>query len=1151
MNGFRLGSFEVLEKIASGGMGDIWSGVHVAQDIPVAIKLIRRKSADDLYFRRVFLREVRAVAQLQHPGIITLFDIGEISDETASASAGAFDIGCPYLVMEYLEGGSLDSLKYPLPWPRTRELLLAVLDGLAHAHARGITHRDLKPANVLLAERLSGSPIRLTDFGIAFSLKETGNEEAGDMIVGTPAYMAPEQFMGEWRDFGPWTDLYALGCVAYQLASGRVPFAQRDLVQLGLAHMEKPPPELCCPPDYPDGFQNWVMQLLEKKPGMRYRRCADAAVALVALDTAAANQEDPVLRAAAGSEPFEATTAALLSGDNAATVPDWRAPAAPPRPFKLIGAGLRLFGLRIVPVVDRDSERDLLWGMLARVSKSGAPGLVVLEGSAGSGKSRLAEWFCERTHEMGVADCLRVEHDRYHARESGLSHMLAAAWSCLGMSADALQNRVAAVLAGIGIDSRAVRQAVTEFLAPASLGSEFSPGTFHEFRSQSGRFATLFEVLRRVYAERPLVVWLDDVHWDTDALHFMRYVLERSRNDSLRMVAVLTARDDLLVESPEAFQLLRDLCLEEAAQCVRLEPLSDADSRRLVGSLLYLEGDLAERVSVRSGGNPLYATQLVGDWVNRGILQAGSSGFVLSGPAQPEIPDDIHAVWVRRLDRVLIESTASFGRPQTSAAQHIQMQVVLELAAALGGRIDMTEWMSLCSLARIPDPSPVLESLLASRMARIGNDSWSFSHSMLRDSIERIARDKRRWASHNRLCADMLQTRHPVPRWGDSERIGRHRLEAAQFEAALSPLLRGARERMRLEEYSAALGLLALSDRALDRLDRADDDHTRLEGWLLQSEINTLRRELSEAEETAIRVRTLTESAGQNRLNGEAIFGLARVHQRQGKWRTALNEFLEAQRILRTTGPKDKLAACLSEQAHTMLTLDSLAQAWEAFTEAQEIYEETGQFVPWAENQLGLARVALRQGDPDYALALCRRVQAFARREELNRIEANAWLVMSEVQMTEGQLTDADVSLDKSVTLFERLGFARQAFHPRLLRTLLMLESGSLDQAKLELELLSNSPTIAIPQVDDLLLSCVGLVIAIDAAAPDFQSSFDHTTALLAQSEVLTWDVTRCLRLAIDRALEMGFPDRAAQVRQLGAAIAARSGRSDGAVQFS
>jgi serine/threonine protein kinase/tetratricopeptide (TPR) repeat protein len=1043
MRKFRLGPFEVLEKIASGGMGDIWRGVHVTQDVPVAIKVLQRAIASDDKSGMLFRREVRAAARLDHPGIITLFDIGETSEESAIASDGALAPRSPYLVMEYLEQGSLDSLEYPLPWSETRKILIAVLDGLAHAHARGITHRDLKPGNILLADSLTGSPIRLADFGIAFLYFEGRSAEAEGTVAGTPAYMAPEQFQGEWRDFGPWTDLYALGCVAYELASGRLPFEQRGMVQLGMAHIQRPPPELDCPSDYPSGFASWVARLLGKDPSDRYNRCADAAAALTSL-TEQSQRRD--------AKSLETTTWAIPATDRGVAAADWRASSPPSRPFRVTGAGLRLFSLRAVPMADRDTERDWLWAMFRRVSDQGRPALAVLEGPAGAGKTRLAEWLCERTHELGIAEYVKAEYGQAGGQEPALSRMLAAAWSCLGISGTELQDRVTAILSSAGVDAPVVHHAAAEFLAPAALGSDFSPGVFYEFPSRAARFKLLFEVLRRVYDQRPLVMWLDDAHWGVDALQFIRYVLERARAEPLSLMAVATARDDLLAESPEASGLVRELCADEAAERLQLAPLTDAESLRLVGSLLHLEGDLAERVAARSGGNPMYATQLVDDWVNRGILEAGRRGFVLSGSVRPDVPDDVHAVWMQRLERVLDECTEGMAGTSTSATQRTRVQELLELAATLGGSVNTAEWTSVCSLAGVPDPSPVLEPLLASRMARAGTDGWSFRHNMLRDSLERVARERGRWASHNQLCADMLEQCRPVPHWGDSERIGRHRFEAAQFDAALRPLLRGARERTRTEEYSAALGLVAQCDGALDQLGRPQDDPRRLECWLLRAEINLTRRELDEAEDFANRVRALADGADTKWFGGAALLVLARVHQHQGRLRTALDEYRRAERALRIAGPKHSLAACLSEQANAMLDVDLLEQAWAAFSDAQEIYEELGQLLPWAENQLGLARVALRQGESDHATTLCRRVQAFGHREQLSRIEAAACEVLSAVQMVGGQLAEAVRSLDTSVELYEELGLAQQALHARSRKVLLLLESGSEDEARLEFE---------------------------------------------------------------------------------------------------
>lgn len=215
MTRFRLGAFELQEKIAEGGMGDVWRGEHSAQGVPVAVKVLRPPGTRNELFLALFRREVRAVAQLDHPGIVTIFDIGEVTPASARESRGGVSAHSPYLVMDLVARGSLTNVQTPMPWPQLREILLGVLDALAHAHARGITHLDIKPGNILLADKSSGFPIRLTDFGIAlFRASLPSNDET---VLGTPAYMAPEQFFGEWREFGPWTDLYALGCVAYEL----------------------------------------------------------------------------------------------------------------------------------------------------------------------------------------------------------------------------------------------------------------------------------------------------------------------------------------------------------------------------------------------------------------------------------------------------------------------------------------------------------------------------------------------------------------------------------------------------------------------------------------------------------------------------------------------------------------------------------------------------------------------------------------------------------------------------------------------------------------------------------------------------------------------------------------------------------------------
>ena len=1147
MTGFRLGAFELQRRLASGGMGDVWSGAHIVQGVPVAAKVLRPPETPDARSLELFRREVRAVAQLDHPGIITLFDIGAVPPESARASRGGVSAHSPYLVMELVAGGSLADTTSPMPWKATREVLFGVLDALAHAHARGITHLDIKPGNILRAGKPAGFPIRLTDFGIASFRASLPSQD--ELVLGTPGYMAPEQFFGEWREFGPWTDLYALGCVAYELCTGRLPFESGSTVRLGAAHLREAPPALHPPSDYPPGFEEWVMRLLEKDPARRHRRCASAAAELVALTAErttgretereteretgheTGHQTVRVAEHAPMSTAIPAATAAGSPHDGGvraeALEPIWRGQAPPARPFNLIGAGLQLFGLRTVPLVGRTAECEMLWRSFRSTVARGQPGAFVLTGAAGVGKSRLTSWFCERAHELGAAELLTSDHRGSEPRAPAISAMMARAWSCLDMTAPELRRRVATRLARAGVDSPALHDAMAELLAPAALGIDYVPGMFHSFPSRATRYRALAHVLQQVYQGRPVVIALDDVHADPDALRFIQFAMHAA----MPLWAVVTVREDLAAESLVVPELLRDLEQHANTERLELQPLSPADSRRLVRNLLYLDGDLAEGVATRSGGNPLYATQLVGDWVDRGILRADTSGFVLSGPDAPAVPRDLQAVWSQRVERVLDECVADEDDASAAPAVRHQLQLALELAAALRGDVDMAEWLAVCARVGIGDPRPVLERLLASRMASVNPGGWSFDHRMLRDTIEGTARDNGRWVAHNRECAHTLEALRPVPHWGDPERIGRHHFAAGQFEQACRPLFTGAKERMRVEDYATALELAVMHDRAFDAMGLAADDARRQSGLLLQAEIRFLREELADASALATRVADSPESAQTMRAHGLARLTLARVQQREGRSNAALRSFKDAERTLRKAGANPQLGVCLSEQATAMLELGLVADAWDAVHEAQQIFEDAGRLTLWMESQLSMARLVSRLGEYQQAKALCRRVLAAARRDGLGRIEATACNALAEVELEHGALADAEESLNASIDLFEQLGFRRLAQSASLSRILLLLETGSWAHAEQRADELTGVPEIELSRVSRLTMSLIRLTLAADGPDTVFDRHLQQANTLLAQVDRPMPSMARCVAMALARVARQ--PQRQRQVEGL------------------
>ena len=226
----HLGAFALQEIVGTGGMGQVWRGAHRATALPVAVKLITSAEVLEPAAQAAFSNEVRSMARLDHPCIAQVYDFDRVTLEGAESSSGRLVAGSPYLVMELLDAGVLDPFRYTRPWEDLKRVLLALLSALGHAHARGVIHRDLKPGNILFAGPSSPIPgLRLTDFGIAHAL---GSGEAAEVNWGTPHYMSPEQHFGESRDFGPWTDLYALGCIATNWPAGRDLFQPRRSTRL-------------------------------------------------------------------------------------------------------------------------------------------------------------------------------------------------------------------------------------------------------------------------------------------------------------------------------------------------------------------------------------------------------------------------------------------------------------------------------------------------------------------------------------------------------------------------------------------------------------------------------------------------------------------------------------------------------------------------------------------------------------------------------------------------------------------------------------------------------------------------------------------------------------------------------------------------------
>ena len=264
MEGRVIGNYRVISKIGRGGMGTVYLAEHLLIGHAVAIKTLRKQYSHNSAIVERFFNEAKASAAIRHPGIVAVQDFGYLPD------------GGAYLVMEYLHGKPLEQCLRGgarVPLSQALEYTRQIADALHAAHAVGIVHRDLKPDNVFLVPDTAvsgGTRIKLLDFGIAKLMhSEHGNRTRTGVIMGTPAYMAPEQCRG-LATIDHRADLYALGCMLFQMLCGRQPFVSDAVVDVMGSHMYVPPP---APSQFNDSIpppvEQLILTLLAKRPDDR------------------------------------------------------------------------------------------------------------------------------------------------------------------------------------------------------------------------------------------------------------------------------------------------------------------------------------------------------------------------------------------------------------------------------------------------------------------------------------------------------------------------------------------------------------------------------------------------------------------------------------------------------------------------------------------------------------------------------------------------------------------------------------------------------------------------------------------------------------------------------------------------------------------
>ncbi|BAS19964.1 Stk1 family PASTA domain-containing Ser/Thr kinase [Rothia mucilaginosa] len=314
--------YKVLEVIGTGAMATVYAAEDTRLGRKVALKILRPEQAQDDTFRARFKREAEAVASLNNPAIVAVYDTGSYNpSQDGGESSSEEGTAIPYIVMEYVEGHTLRSILSRGGHLPVRDALgysEQLLGALQYSHSMGIIHRDIKPANIMVLERTSediakGQPgqIKVMDFGISRAIEEAGEAlTKANVVMGSARYMSPEQVSG--KDVDARSDLYSAACVIYEMIAGRSPFDAESNVDLAAKHLSDTPepPSKFTPLEVPAGLDAVILKGLAKNPDERYQSAAEFAQALVSVVRPG---EETVVQDAAMTTAFvpSATTASL------------------------------------------------------------------------------------------------------------------------------------------------------------------------------------------------------------------------------------------------------------------------------------------------------------------------------------------------------------------------------------------------------------------------------------------------------------------------------------------------------------------------------------------------------------------------------------------------------------------------------------------------------------------------------------------------------------------------------------------------------------------------------------------------------------------------------------------------------------------------
>jgi len=984
---FPLG-YKALRWLGEGSVGDVWLARHEASGGHCAIKVLDLAADQRGSAERSFNREVRAMARLNHPTLVEVYDFGRTPS------------GCAFVAMESVLGAPLGAyLNERWSWTRLWTLLDCLLSGLAHAHARDIVHRDLKPSNILIVPGVEGlGAVKIVDFGIAMTTTDV--DKAAKRIEGTPAYIAPEAAQGRVAEVGPWTDIYSLGVILYELLTGRLPFYGRNLLS---HHQHSPVPELRLRSqvEVPEGLVPVVRRMMEKLPAARYRSVTElredlralAAPRLGSFEEVARDEEDdsvltdgPLADGPLSDGPLSdgplsdgpLSDSPLSDGALRDEPPSPRAALAPMN----MSVGMGLFHLRLPPLVGRADAQQVLEEAAQRVLEGRGPQVVLVEAEAGLGKSRLVDWLRARVEEWGLMQTLTVRSEP-QTRGGALR---AAALRLIG-APGAAAEQADEVLARAFPTPEALANA-KEALWPSSAEEDLE-----------SRFKHAAQLVVDLADGRPLMLWADDAHWSPEGrILRLLHALATRAGQPLLLVATLRPTERRTVRN------VRRALMNLGATLLQLKPIPEQVLSASLSALVSLPEGLVEIACEQSRGNPLIAVEAV-----RGYLS--DQGLALA-------PMDPSEVLRQRIDRACEGPLGG------------ELKSLLARSTLLGRSFTAH---TLAKLAVIPgDPrAPLLtddEDLIDSLIDRATQaglikeqrQRFVYAHDLIRVELRDIAQALPNWRELNLATAELRLPRAERDHMGiELEMVARNCWEGGERHAALTRGQESLRRLMksglmgnatslakRLLSWDDALAALSPQERcglALAGGEAATlaGHHAEAEQYIEQAIAEARAADLHEVGARGVAQMGLCmlqgdhlERAGRYFQEAQRFLGgcrapetLSVVRYGLGLWSVARGDASAAQEHLEESLSMAQLDdALLGQQLTARLALAKLTRAQGRVEQAERAFQrifteaiDANLEVCSLEARLGLGLCAWRKGAPEAALPYFAEVRKLSR----------------------------------------------------------------------------------------------------------------------------------------------------------------------------